>query len=249
MNSSMSLVHYPSHKSIIILSTYGSEFLPFLLAELEKTVGLQEVGVLLDGEIKEKDKRIVVERTAGFFEWPKFSSIEKYEVPLFVVENHNGEKSQELLRKIQPELILNGGTPRILKQPLFSLASHGILNVHPGILPKYRGCTCVEWALYNDDPVGATCHFMDEGIDTGPIVYVKEMAIQKGEIYEQVRAHMIQHTAQVLANGTQMVVEKNMKITDVAAQEGGQYFHVISEKELQIAKERLAKQEYSHYAT
>ncbi len=60
------------------------------------------------------------------------------------------------------------------------------------MLPKYRGCTVVEWALYNGDPLGVTAHLMDEGIDTGPIVAQATFDVADCPDYAAVRVKVYQ---------------------------------------------------------
>lgn len=230
-------------KKIIILSTVGSEILPILLSMLE-TNGIFVSALVLDGIISEKNKKIVIERTKGFFDWPDFFDIEKFNLPTYLVKNHNGENCLNLLGSLCPDIMINAGTPRILKAPILSIPKLGILNCHPGILPKYRGCTCAEWAIYNDDEVGATCHFMTEGIDAGPIVYSEVMPVYKGDVYEKMRTDLIFHMIKVLAKGTLEVLEKDFSINNLPAQIGDDYFNVISEEKLQLVKQKLAQQTY-----
>ena len=78
--------------------------------------------------------------------------------------------SNALLQVPACDYIINGGVGAIFKSDLLSRPSIGLLNAHPGLLPEYRGLDPVCWALNNGDPQGATVHFMDEGIDTGPIL-------------------------------------------------------------------------------
>lgn len=53
------------------------------------------------------------------------------------------------------------------------------MNCHPGLLPKFRECTCVEWAVYLDEEVGNTVHFMNEKIDEGPIIVQEALHFKK----------------------------------------------------------------------
>ncbi len=46
----------------------------------------------------------------------------------------------------------------------------GILNVHLGLLPEVRGMSSPEWSLLQGVPLGITFHYMDAGIDTGPVL-------------------------------------------------------------------------------
>lgn len=63
---------------------------------------------------------------------------------------------------------IQGGTG-IIGSKIFSKFKFGILNFHPGDLPQYRGCSAPEWQLWEKKPIIATCHLIDEGIDSGPI--------------------------------------------------------------------------------
>ena len=99
-----------------------------------------------------------------------FSEIVK-DTPINVhyVKHHNEQETVDLLKKYEPDYVVLGGT-RILKEHVIKTAKFGILNAHPAMLPKYQGLDCVAWSILNNDPVGATIHFIDPGIDSGPII-------------------------------------------------------------------------------
>ena len=59
----------------------------------------------------------------------------------------------------------------ILPGAIIDIPSHGSVNVHGGLLPEYRGGHVMQWAIINGETeTGVTLHYMDEGIDTGPII-------------------------------------------------------------------------------
>lgn len=60
--------------------------------------------------------------------------------------------------------------PKIIKSPLLNLPKLGFINTHPSLLPYNRGKHYNFWALVEQAPFGVTLHFVDSGIDTGPIV-------------------------------------------------------------------------------
>ena len=72
---------------------------------------------------------------------------------------------------LQPEVVLVFGTG-ILREPLLSAFAGNILNIHLGLSPYYRGAGTNFWQLVNREPeyVGGTIHYIDAGIDTGPII-------------------------------------------------------------------------------
>jgi methionyl-tRNA formyltransferase len=66
--------------------------------------------------------------------------------------------------------------PKIIKKPAIELAQHGFINFHPSLLPYNRGKNYNFWCLVEQAPYGVTLHLIDEGIDTGPILFQREIA-------------------------------------------------------------------------
>lgn len=90
----------------------------------------------------------------------------------------NNRECISILQKISPELILVNGTRIISKEVLNSLPVK-FINIHAGITPKYRNVHGAYWALVNHDfaNCGVTVHQVDQGIDTGNIIYQKKISI------------------------------------------------------------------------
>jgi methionyl-tRNA formyltransferase len=87
-----------------------------------------------------------------------------------------------LMTAARPDVVLVFGTG-ILREPLLS-AFHGrIINIHLGLSPYYRGSGTNFWPLVNREPeyVGATIHYLDAGIDTGPIISHARPSIERGD--------------------------------------------------------------------
>ncbi len=94
------------------------------------------------------------------------------------VSNHNDEECERILREVSPELVVLGDT-RIIRPAIRSLPQHGVINTHPGWLPDVRGNNPYIWALIDDLPMGCACHFIDEAIDTGPIILRRKLRIYR----------------------------------------------------------------------
>ena len=77
----------------------------------------------------------------------------------------------ELADRLRPDVIAVFGTS-LIKGALLTRGSLGIINLHGGLSPEYRGADCTFWALYNGEPekIGCTLHFIDAGIDTGKLL-------------------------------------------------------------------------------
>jgi len=73
---------------------------------------------------------------------------------------------------------------KILPQSLLDLPRLGALNVHPSLLPKYRGATPIQSALLNgDSETGVSIMLMDAGMDTGPLVLQERVPIEETDTY------------------------------------------------------------------
>lgn len=77
----------------------------------------------------------------------------------------------ELADRLRPDIIAVFGTS-LIKGALLTRGSLGIVNLHGGLSPEYRGADCTFWALYNGEPekIGCTLHLIDSGIDTGKLL-------------------------------------------------------------------------------
>jgi folate-dependent phosphoribosylglycinamide formyltransferase PurN len=92
------------------------------------------------------------------------------------VSSVNAESTIELIKAINPDLIIVNGT-RIISKKVLQSVNCKIINIHAGITPMYRGVHGTYWALVNNDieNSGVTVHFVDEGIDTGNIIKQKQV--------------------------------------------------------------------------
>lgn len=93
-------------------------------------------------------------------------------VPVDVVQKPNEGAGLDFVRSFGPELILSIRYGAILKTPVLSIPKLGVLNLHSGLLPAYRGVLATFRALMNgDSEIGCTLHYIgDSTIDTGDIV-------------------------------------------------------------------------------
>ncbi|WP_339893555.1 formyl transferase [uncultured Algibacter sp.] len=88
------------------------------------------------------------------------------------VTSINSEEGRKLLKKLNPDIVVIV-TTRILSKKTLESINAKFINIHSGITPYYRGLHGAYWALINKDKenCGVTVHLVDEGIDTGGILY------------------------------------------------------------------------------
>jgi len=90
---------------------------------------------------------------------------------------------------------------KIIPQNILDLPTHGSLNIHPSLLPKYRGATPLESAiLAGDDKTGVTIMKLDAEMDHGPIVAQTELDISDLPYYEKLRDELAEMGANLLAD-------------------------------------------------
>ncbi len=90
----------------------------------------------------------------------------------------NHHHSRELIRRYRPDLLISIAANELFKRPLLDLAPLGCLNLHSALLPAYRGLMPSFWVLKNGETeTGVSVFYVDEGIDSGPILVQKRLPI------------------------------------------------------------------------
>ncbi|MCE2465447.1 MAG: methionyl-tRNA formyltransferase [Dehalococcoidia bacterium] len=85
-------------------------------------------------------------------------------------------EAQQDLALLEPDLVVVAAYGKLLPTSVLELPPHGCLNIHPSLLPKFRGPSPVASAiLEEEEPTGATVMLLDEGMDTGPILAAREL--------------------------------------------------------------------------
>ena len=92
-----------------------------------------------------------------------------------------GEIKAELER-MHPEAFVVAAYGKILPRWLLDLPPYGAINVHPSLLPRYRGAAPIQWAILKGErETGVTTFLMDEGLDSGPILLQRRVPIGEEE--------------------------------------------------------------------
>ncbi|HET6765075.1 MAG TPA: formyltransferase family protein [Longimicrobiaceae bacterium] len=87
------------------------------------------------------------------------------------------EEGVARMRAAVPDLGVLAWWPRLVREPVLSLPRLGLLNFHPSLLPYNRGKHYNFWALVEGAPFGVTLHWVDAGVDTGPIAFQAPLAV------------------------------------------------------------------------
>ena len=108
----------------------------------------------------------------------------RYDIEYFTVERINSKSFRQLLRDKKIELLVSAACPQILGRKLLSLPPKGCINVHYGLLPRYRGLFPSFWVLANGEKeTGVSVHYMVKEIDAGDILIQEKAAIKPEDTF------------------------------------------------------------------
>jgi phosphoribosylglycinamide formyltransferase-1 len=96
-----------------------------------------------------------------------------------------------LLQGAGVELVVLAGYMRMIKAPLLEAFPNRIINIHPSLLPQFPGLAAWKQALEAGvERTGCTVHFVDSGMDTGPIIAQREVPVLQGDTPETLHARI-----------------------------------------------------------
>ncbi len=99
-------------------------------------------------------------------------------LPTMQPSNPNEAASLERIRAARPEVLVVVAYGRLLHGPLLDLAPAGVVNLHPSLLPEYRGASPIQAAIHDGRArTGVTLMRMDAGLDSGPVIAAREVSI------------------------------------------------------------------------
>jgi methionyl-tRNA formyltransferase len=118
----------------------------------------------------------------------------------------------EKLASFAPDLIVVAAFGHILPQEVLALPRSGCINVHPSLLPRYRGASPVATAILKGDEItGVTIMLLDIGMDTGPILSLKEVPISADDTTGSLTAKLAEVGAQLLIETLPLWVDGRIK--------------------------------------
>ncbi len=119
----------------------------------------------------------------------------------------------EKIRKLNPDLIILCAYGQIIPKEILDIPKYGALNIHPSLLPKYRGASPIHTAILNGDEIsGVTIMLMDEQLDHGSIIQNSKFKIQNSKItYKELSDKLADMAADLLVKTLPNWVEGKIK--------------------------------------
>lgn len=108
-----------------------------------------------------------------------------HEIPVFQPERVKRPEAVEKLRAYEADVFIVAAFGQILSREILDMPTHGCLNIHASLLPKYRGASPIQHVIIDgEERTGITIMQMDAGIDTGDILYQREISIDRQDTYQ-----------------------------------------------------------------
>lgn len=114
-----------------------------------------------------------------------FDSLDKAGIKVCDIADINSEQGLQMIAASKPHLMLSIRFGQILRPTVIQIPEFGVLNLHSGILPQYRGVMATFWAMLNgEQQIGTTLHYIqDAGIDTGDVIAVNTQSTDYTQSY------------------------------------------------------------------
>lgn len=123
--------------------------------------------------LKKKYKVFVYTHNSNYFESDLISYCKKKKIEF------STEKISKANMPYQPDLIISIFYKFKISTEVLNFSKFKPFNLHPSLLPKYRGCSSLTWAMINNEKnVGFSYHYMDQNFDTGNIILQKKIKIE-----------------------------------------------------------------------
>jgi len=135
----------------------------------------------------------------------------KYNVP--VVEKISlTEQDEKEIQHLAPDIILSIGWRRLIPKTIFQIPRFGSVNIHGGLLPKYRGFSPINWAIINGETeIGITAHYIVEDVDAGDIILQRKLSVNVDETAYDVYKKILSQVPDVVTNTLSLIEKHRVK--------------------------------------
>ncbi len=169
---------------------------------------------------------------------PVYNKARELGIKVITPINPNTEEVYKILAELKPELCVLSSYGYIIKEPILSLPIQGFINIHPSLLPKYRGPAPIQRAIINGEKVtGVTTFFMNAGIDSGNIILQKATEIGPDETYDELSTRLANLGAELTIETLKLIKNGAVKTLPQNDEEKS-YAPKIKKEECQISWEK-----------
>ena len=156
-------------------------------------------------------------------------------IPVLQPENFRSTVSKDVLRALQPDLMIVVAYGLILPQSVLDIPVNGCWNVHASLLPRWRGAAPIQRAIQSGDTRTGVCLMrMERGLDTGPVLLQQALDIGPAETGGQLHDRLAELGAQVLADGLGLLRAGITPVPQQQPDDGVTYAHKLDKAEARL---------------
>ena len=145
-----------------------------------------------------------------------YSRLEKYCIQMGIcferISNFKETSFVDKIKLLRPDLQVICHFQKIIHKDLIDAPKFGTINLHPSLLPNYRGMAPQHWPILNGDKeTGVTVHFVDEGVDTGDIIIQRKLIIEDNWNVFDLQIKMKPIYSSIIKDAVDIIFEGNHK--------------------------------------
>lgn len=156
-------------------------------------------------------------------------------VPVLQPKSVRSPEFCDAFKALEPDVAVVVAYGKIVPTEVLETPVHGCLNIHASLLPAYRGAGPIQWALINGETTtGVTIMKMDEGMDTGPIVAIKEVDILEDDDAVSLANLLSLEGAQLMGEVLDVLDQGGKLVLTLQDEESASYAPLIKREMAQI---------------
>lgn len=153
------------------------------------------------------------------------------EIPVFQPENLKSPEAQQELANLRPDVMIVAAYGLILPEPVLKTPTHGCLNIHASLLPRWRGAAPIQRAIAaGDRETGITIMQMDKGLDTGAMLLKSRTAIEASDTGGSLHDRLAELGGDAIVEALNRL-ENSELVGEIQNDEDACYAHKLSKEE------------------
>ena len=180
----------------VLISGRGSNFSSLVDAQKKGQIGVADIKILISNKASAKG----------------IDYAKKNKIPFFILADKDWESEiVELLEKYKIQLVCLAGFMRIISPRLINFMKGWIVNIHPSLLPAFPGLNVHKRVLESGFPFsGCTVHWVDEGVDIGPIIDQRVVPVLKNDTEEMLSSRILKEEHRLYPSVVKKIADGNL---------------------------------------
>lgn len=203
LHSTLLIDHIEESKVLFIgTGTLGEKSLELLAKDAQ-----YKICTVITGEPKK-----IIKRGKKRQENPIIMIAKKYNLPIIETNNIKDSALIEKIKKLKPDIGIMADFGQIVPEELLNIPTHGVINIHPSLLPKYRGPSPVQQVILDGEKLtGVTLILTSAKMDAGDIISQVEVEISSGETCAILKEYLGETGASLLLNSIPYYLAGDLK--------------------------------------